>query len=319
MLTAKKKKRHVLVSGSLAFDRIMNFGGRFEDHILPEKLHVLNVSFHVRTFRMSYGGTAGNIAYNLALLGESPRTLATFGNDFAPYASWLRTHSVDLSASRRITALPTASAYIITDQRDNQITGFFSGAMDRTNGPIPQQRLKSAALGIVAPGNLADMRRYPASFRSAKVPYIYDPGQQTVVLSKSDLLRGLTGAHTFISNDYELSLVMKKTGLSLPAVLKRVKYVATTRGENGSFIRTGNERYVIPPAKPKNESDPTGAGDAYRAGYAKGILAGYPMPVVGRLAAVVSVYTVEKYGTQTHRFTWADIRKRYWQNFQDRI
>lgn len=294
----------------------MDFGGRFEDHILPDKIHVLNVSFHVKTFRVSHGGTAGNIAYNLALLGEAPSVFAAYGDDFFSYATWLKKKRIDLSGSRRITQLPTASAYIITDQSDNQITGFFSGAMDRSNGPISKSAFHNAAFGIVSPGNTIDMRRYPSSFRTEKLPYIYDPGQQIVVLNKNDLLKGLNGAHTFISNDYELSLILKKTGLSLPGLLKRVEFVVTTRGEKGSFIRTGKKRYIIPPAKPKNTSDPTGAGDAFRAGYIKGILEGYSMPKVGRLAAVVSVYTVEKYGTQTHRFTWVDIQKRYKQNFK---
>lgn len=294
----------------------MDFGGRFEDHILPDKIHVLNVSFHVKTFRVSHGGTAGNIAYTLGLLGVFPSVLAAYGNDFFPYAAMLKKKRVDLSGSKRIAQLQTASAYIITDQSDNQITGFFSGAMEKSNGPISVRLLRSASIGIVSPGNLTDMRRYPGALRAAKVPYIYDPGQQIVVLSKQDLLKGLSGAHTFISNDYELSLVLKKTRLSLPGLLKRVEFVVTTRGEKGSFIRTGKRRYIIPPAKPKNTSDPTGAGDAFRAGYIKGILEGYSMPKVGRLAGVVSVYTVEKYGTQTHRFTWVDIQKRYKQNFK---
>ena len=191
--------------------------------------------------------------------------------------------------------------------------------MKNANGPLPQKLLEKKSLAIVSPGNLADMKKYPLAYKKFKISYIYDPGQQITSLSKQDLLNSLSGAKALISNDYELALLLKKTGLTMKKLLKLVKMVVTTKGEKGSVITTVNKKHNIPPAKPKNESDPTGAGDAYRAGFIKGLVAGYPLPKVGRLAAVVSVYTVEKYGTQTHRFTWKDIRRRYYQNFRERL
>jgi adenosine kinase len=309
----------ILVSGSLAYDRIMDFDGRFKDHILPHKIHVLNVSFYVEKFRQSFGGTAGNIAYNLALLGEKPIIISTYGSDFSEYKKWCKRHRMDISQAKKIKNVLTASAYIITDQSDNQITGFFAGAMLKSNGPVPKKLLGKSSLAVIPPGNLTDMKKYPTQYKKTKTSYIYDPGQQITVLSKKDLLSGLTGAKVFISNDYELALVLKKTGLALNRLLKRVELVVTTKGEKGSVIWTRNKKCRIPPAKPKNTSDPTGAGDAYRAGFIKGLVAGYPLPKAGRLGAVVSVYTVEKYGTQTHRFTWKELQRRYYQNFKERL
>lgn len=309
----------ILVSGSLAYDRIMNFDGRFKDHILPDKIHMLNVSFYVKTFRQSYGGTSGNIAYNLALLGEKPYTLGTYGYDFGDYKKWCRRNGINTVNSKQIKLEPTASVYIITDKSDNQIAGFFAGAMQSNNGNIPLRLLKQADMAIVAPGNPEDMKKYPVTFKKAKVSYFFDPGQQIPTLSKKDLISGITGAKAFISNDYELALVQKKTGMKLQNMLKKVEMIITTKGEKGSEVATKNKTYKIPPAKPVNTSDPTGAGDAYRAGFIKGLLAGYDIPKAGRLAAVVSVYTVEKYGTQTHSFTWQDIKKRYFRNFKEKI
>jgi len=309
----------ILVSGSLAYDRIMDFDGRFKDHILPNKIHVLNVSFYVEKFKQSFGGTSGNIAYNLALLGERPHILATYGNDFQLYRAWCKKNKISIIFAKKINKITTASAYIITDQSDNQIAGFFAGAMQYANGTIPTKILGPKSIAIVAPGNSVDMKKYPLQYKKTKTPYIYDPGQQIPTLSKKDLLSGLTGAKAFISNDYELSLVLKKTGLTQKKILSKVGMIVTTKGEKGSLMITKDKKYRIPPAKPKNTSDPTGAGDAFRAGLIKGLIKGYALPEAGRLGAVVSVYTVEAYGTQTHRFSWASIRKRYYQNFKTKL
>ncbi len=311
--------KKVFVSGSLAYDRIMDFDGRFSDHILPDKIHMLNVSFYVKTFRQGFGGTAGNIAYNLSLLNESPFVVAAYGSDFTEYKKWLQKKNVNISYSKYYKNIPTASAYIITDKGDNQITGFFPGAMQFSCASIPATVVKKASIAVVAPGNLIDMRKLPVAYKKAKLPYIYDPGQQITILTKKDLISGFTGARALISNDYELSLIQKKTGYTLDKIKKAADLVITTRGEKGSVIHNKKIRYVIPPAKPKNTSDPTGAGDAYRAGLIKGLLSGYSLPRTGRLAAVVSVYTVEKYGTQTHRFTWSNIQRRYYTNFKGRL
>lgn len=310
---------NILVSGSLAYDRIMNFGGFFKDHILPDKIHTLNVSFYVHTFRQSYGGTAGNIAYSLALLGERPTVLAAYGHDFGEYGRWCRKHHVNLSHARHIDKTTTASAYIITDKSDNQISGFFPGAMQYPNGLVPRKYLGKKSLALVSPGNLVDMKRYPALYKKTKTPYLYDPGQQIPMLSKNDLLKGIRGAYALISNDYELALITRKTGLSLKKILAFTGMVVTTLGAKGDVITTRTERHVIPPGKPKNTSDPTGAGDAFRAGFIKGLTLGLPLPKAGRLGNIVAIYTVEQYGTQTHHFTWPEVVRRYRQNYKESL
>lgn len=307
----------ILISGSLAYDRIMDFDGFFKDHILPDKIHILNVSFFVKKFSQSFGGTAGNIAYTLSLLNEEAVILATYGHDFAEYARWCRKNGMIIAYGKKINDLPTASVYIITDKNDNQIAGFFAGAMKHSNGLPPKKLLNKESLAIISPGNPDDMKKYPKVFRRTGTRYIYDPGQQIPVLSKGNLINGLRGAMALISNDYELSLILKKIGLTIKKLLAFNKFVVTTKGKKGSIITTSSQKYIIPSAKPKNESDPTGAGDAYRAGFIKGLAMGYPLPKAGRLAALVSVYTVEKYGTQTHYFTWKDLKQRYYQNFKE--
>ena len=376
----------ILVSGSLAYDYIMNFPGYFRDHILPEKLHVLSVSFLVDKMQKNFGGTAGNISYNLALLGEKPTILASVGNDFAEYEQWLQSprsarlqprkgdakashyiEGVDLSYVRRVKDVPTASCHITTDNSDNQITAFHLGAMAQSvvkaelfSRQSSALRFRQAKVAIVAPGNLEDMRALPKLYKKLGVPYIYDPGQNITALSGADLRAGIAGAKVFISNDYELALVLKKTGWKKQDVLERVEVLVTTLGEKGSVIEIGLSchnspqppltlrggvaknpllfsqgesafggkirggaggvmKFVIPPARAKNVCDPTGAGDAYRAGFIKGLLMGLPYDKVGKLAGLVSVYTVEQYGTQTHRFSWQGLLKRYKENYGETL
>jgi adenosine kinase len=316
-------KEKILVTGSIAYDRIMNFPGYFKDNILPDKIHILNISFFINNLKESFGGTAGNIAYNLSLLRLRPKILANVGvKDFVLYESWLRKNKIDVSKIRILSGQQTASAYIITDQADNQITGFYPGAMLQ---PITS-KLKTnnsymlkANLAIISPQNPIDMVKLPKLFKQAKTPYIFDPGQQTTSLSGQQLKQTISGSKVLIGNDYEINLISKKTRLSSNELAKKTKILVTTLGEKGSVIKQGNKVYKIPPAKPKNTSDPTGAGDAYRAGLIYGLLKGWPLPKVGRLAGLVSVYTVEKYGTQTHKFSWAELEKRYRQNFKEEL
>ena len=301
----------------------MNFPGYFKDNILPEKIHTLNVSFFIKELRESFGGTAGNIAYNLALLDQRPTILGNVGSkDFSTYKNWFRRHKIDLSQIKILPNQQTASAYIITDQADNQIAGFFPGAMatpvnsklEIRNLPAGRQGLKFD-LAIVSPQNPIDMVKLPQIFKAKKVPYIFDPGQQVASLSGPQLRSAIFGSQVLIGNDYEISLITKKTGWSVQRVLKKTQVLITTLGEKGSLIRTANKTYKIPPAKPTRALDPTGAGDAYRAGLIYGLLHDWPWEKIGRLAGLVSVYTVEMYGTQTHKFSWADLAKRYRQNF----
>jgi adenosine kinase len=301
----------ILVTGSIAYDRIMNFPGKFGDHILPEKIHQINLSFLVSDLKESFGGTAGNIAYNLALLGLKPEIFCNVGaRDFAVYEQWLKKNKINFNSKQILPGQHTASAYIITDQKDNQIAGFYPGAMSKPCRPtrLPAYRPNIA---IVSPQNPVDMVNFPKLFKQKRIPYIFDPGQQMTSLSASQLKQAISGSEVLIGNDYEISVISKRTGWSLEKMLKQTKILVTTLGEKGSIIRRRDPSLTlrIPPAKPKNTSDPTGAGDAYRAGLIYGLLNNWPLEKTGRLAGLVSVYTVEKYGTQTHTFTLKELDK----------
>ncbi len=315
----KRQFDQVLVSGSLAYDRIMNFKGYFKDHIIPDKAHILNVSFYVHTFRESFGGTAGNIAYNLSLFGVPVEMLCGYGHDFKSYRLWCKKNNMGTAYCSYHRKYPTGSAYIITDKDDNQIAGFFPGAMLKSNKRPPQKLLGIRSIAIISPGNMGDMKNLPRLYQRTSTPYVYDPGQQITSLTKTDLRRAIRGAFGFIGNDYEVSLLQKKAGYSISALNKQCRLVVITKGAQGSILMEHGKRHHIPPAKPKNTSDPTGAGDAYRAGLVYGIIQGYDMPTAGRLGAVASAYTVEKYGTQTHRFTWPALQRRYKQNFKQSL
>jgi len=308
----------ILVSGSLAFDKIMNFPGRFAEHILPDKIHSLSVSFEIANIQENFGGTAGNIAYNLTLLGERPAILSSVGNDFNGYREWLMARDIDLSHLKVIADEKTAFVNIITDQADNQIAAFYPGAMKYSCEAEPEVKSEES-LAIVAPGSALDMVRLAKYYKEQNIPFIFDPGQQIPVLSADDLRVCVRGAKIFISNDYELSLMMKKTGFSEEDILANAETLVTTLGEKGSQIKTKDAGYSIPPAKPKNTVDPTGAGDAYRAGFIKGLIAGWPLEIIGRFAGTMAVYTVEQYGTQTHQFNFAEAAERYRENFGEEL
>jgi len=293
----------IFVSGSLAYDRIMDFPGKFADHILPEKIHILNVCFVVEGLKEKYGGTAGNIAYNLSLLGESPLILASAGKDFEPYDAWLRKHGLSLSGVRFIEEELTAGAYITTDMGGNQITGFNPGSMkypslQQFEGVNPQE-----TLAIVAAGNVEDMAAYSQSYRQHKIPYIFDPGQQISVLSGEQLVEMITGSDLLISNDYELEMIIQATELGKGDLLERTKAIISTFGENGSLLRTQQDEVEIPAATALQVVDPTGAGDAYRAGLIKGLILGKELADAARMGATCASYAVERYGTQEHSFT----------------
>jgi len=296
----------------------MNFPGYFKDNILPDQIHNLNVSFFVDKFRESYGGTGGNIAYNLSLLETNFLTWANVGNNFENYKQWFLKNSIDVSKIKIFKEQKTASAYIITDQADNQIAGFFPGAMMESISlkPIP---LNNIGLAIVSPQNPIDMVELPLLFKENKIPYIFDPGQQVASLNGGQLKQSINGSKVLIGNDYEIKLIQEKTGWSLEDLQKQTEILIITLGEEGSQIYNKNKEYIIKPAEPENTSDPTGAGDAYRAGLIKGLIEKWPLEKIGKFAGLISVYTVEKYGTQTHSFTWPELEKRYRQNFNEKL
>ncbi|HMK57209.1 MAG TPA: carbohydrate kinase family protein [Dissulfurispiraceae bacterium] len=301
---------NIYISGSMAYDRIMDFPGFFSDHILPDKIHILNVCFTVNGLQEKYGGTAGNIAYSLRLLGEKPTILATIGRDHANYFQWLESNNIETNGIRIINDEFTAGAYITTDKADNQITGFNPGAMKyRSEYAFPAGNEK--AIGLIAPGNLGDMMEYAKYYKSNGISCICDPGQSLTAWTGKDLTEWIAGSSILISNDYELELISKMTGKGKQELLGITKTIITTLGENGSLISTSAGDTAIPIAKPMEVADPTGAGDAYRAGLLKGLVEGKSIASAAKIGAVSATYAIEKYGTQEHRFTLAGFRERY--------
>lgn len=313
-MSAAQKK--IFVSGSLAYDRIMVFPGKFSEHILPDKIHTLNVSFGIDAVTEHFGGTAGNIAYNLSLLGESPVIFSSAGNDFEKYRAWLVSHFIDVSCVNVVKDFPTASAYIITDRADNQITAFHMGAM---RIPCGAENIEQGAIAIISPGNKDDMVQFSRRSALQGRRYIFDPGQALPSFEIEKLSQCIVGAWMLIVNDYEISYIEEKLQKKREEFLKNISVLVITLGEKGAEIMTREKKFSIPPARPMSVSDPTGAGDAFRAGLIKGILSGLDWDACGRLGSVVSVYTVEKYGTQTHTFTLEGIKKRYKENFGKEI
>ncbi|OIO07358.1 carbohydrate kinase family protein [Candidatus Falkowbacteria bacterium CG_4_9_14_3_um_filter_36_9] len=321
-----KKKNNILVSGSLVYDRIMDFPGYFKDYIMPEKAHILNVSFAVNGLTESFGGTAGNIAYNLSLLGLRPVILATAGRDFGIYKKWLAKNRIDISRIKIIKNKNTASCYITTDKADNQITAFNPGALESISSVNNISRFYRSAplrsrmtLAIISPGNNKDMENYARVYKKNKIFYIYDPGQQITSLKKSSLLAGIAGASALVGNDYEFDLIKKITGWTAKKILDKVSILIITKGKKGAEIYDKNKIFKIPAVKLKKIVDPTGAGDAFRAGLIAGLANNMGLKEIGRLANTVASYAVEKRGTQAHRFGWKDVRRRYRESYGEKL
>lgn len=306
---------HIFVSGSLAYDRIMPFPGRFADHILPEKIHLLNVCFMVNGLTERFGGTAGNIAYNLALLGEKPVILATGGRDFSLYEEWLTEQELPLDGIRLIDDEFTAGAYITTDLADNQITGFNPGAMKHESRYPFDGVNPGSSLAIVAPGNLEDMLVYSRRYKHMGLPYIFDPGQSIPAWGPVELREMATGALAIIMNDYEQEMFRQKTGLEESDLKDLAQALIITKGEEGSELILPDGREVIPPARPLQVVDPTGAGDAYRAGLIKGLALSLPWGTAALMGSTLASFAVEQAGTQEHRLSPAEFRLRYQNNF----
>jgi adenosine kinase len=293
----------------------MDFPGKFSDHILPDKIHMLNVCFNVNGIKEHFGGTAGNIAYGLALLGERPVVMAAGGRDFEPYRRWFEQHNITCRYIRMVEDELTAGAYITTDLADNQITGFNPGAMKYPTHPDFDGTGSEDSLGIVAAGNLEDMIGYARIFRDRSIPYIFDPGQSLNIWNPVSLLEALTGSMIFISNDYELELTLKHTCLTKPALLERTKIVITTKGELGSTVATPGEETHIPAAIPDRVVDPTGAGDAFRSGLIKGLVSHRDIITSARMGTIAASFAVEVYGTQEYRFKEMQFHSRFERNF----
>ncbi|MFQ5873071.1 MAG: carbohydrate kinase family protein [Dehalococcoidia bacterium] len=301
----------IFVSGSLAYDRIMDFPGRFSDHIMPDKLHILNVSFTVEGLVERPGGTAGNIAYALSLLGEKPTIMATIGRDYQRYFQWLEKHDVPCDGIRIIQDEVTASAYITTDRADNQITAFNPGAMKHPSRFDLDTAEPGNSIGIVAPGNLEDMMAYTRAYQARGINYIFDPGQSIPAWDGKQMSECISGAAMLVSNDYELGMVMERTSLGKEDLLQRTGAVVTTKGEHGSIITTLGGDVLVPAiSRPETLVDPTGAGDAYRGGLIKGLIDGKSLVDSARLGTVCASFAIECQGTQEYTFTLEQFNAR---------
>jgi adenosine kinase len=299
-----------LICGSMAYDSVMVFEGKFRDHILPDRLHVLNVSFLVPSMRRNFGGCAGNIAYNLKLLGGDGLIMATVGHDFAPYAEWLDGHALPLTHVRIVADQFTAQAYITTDLDNNQITAFHPGAMNYSH----LNRVTDSSgvdLGIVAPDGRQGMLEHAEQFATAGIPFIFDPGQGLPMFGQVELRDFIERASWVAVNDYEASLLSERTGWSLQKIATQVRALIVTRGAEGSWIFADGQRREIPAASAARIADPTGCGDAYRGGLLYGLQRGFDWHTTGRVAALLAAIKIEQHGTQQHHCGPDEFRDRF--------
>ncbi len=299
-----------LICGSFAYDNIMVFQDYFKNHILPDKIHILNVSFLVPKLRREFGGCAGNIAYNLKLIGGDPLPMGTVGIDFAAYSEWLDKCGIDRRHVKVAEGTLTAQAFITTDLADNQITAFHPGAMERSADNKVSDAAK-VTLGIIAPDGRQGMLEHAAQFKAAGIPFIFDPGQGMPMFDGNDLKHFIGQATWVTVNDYESELMQQRTGWSLEEISQHVEALIVTRGSEGSHIYTRSGRLEIPAAKPTQVVDPTGCGDAYRAGLLYGLTHNLEWSVTGRLASLLGALKIAHAGTQNHRFTRAEFAAAY--------
>lgn len=308
---------NILVSGAIAYDRILYFNGHFKNLFLPEKVHVLSVSFDIETIDESFGGTGGNIAYTLKLLGSEPMLFGSVGSDYGRYGEWFKSLGIAENHIVHVPDMLTSQAHMMTDRDNNQITGFHQGAgAYQYTEEIPTD---ADALAIVAPAHPKNMLRFSRHYHRHGMRYIFDPGQQIPTFSREDFNACLEGAWLFIANDYELSLSLDMSGWTEDELKARVPVVITTFGDRGSAVYAGGTLHEIGIVPAEVVRDPTGAGDAYRAGFLKGIESGLSVDAAARLAATTASYAIEKLGTQNHFFTLADVLERHKKAFNETI
>jgi adenosine kinase len=314
MAQDSQAEKAALICGSIAYDTILNFPDRFKSHILPDKIHILNVSFLVPDMRREFGGCAANIAYSLQLLGDRALPMATAGDDFAPYRERLLGLGIEVEHLKVVAGTFTAQAFITTDLDDNQITAFHPGAMQHAhlNQVSDAGRI---ALGIVAPDGRQAMIEHAAQFAAAKIPFIFDPGQGLPMFGADDLKTFIAQARWVTVNDYEWELLQQKTGLTVSDITAQVEALVITRGAEGSVVHTQGRSLGVPCAKPQAVVDPTGCGDAYRAGLIHGLLHGLDWETTARIASLMGAIKIESRGPQNHRFSRAEFERRYRDNF----
>ena len=316
MVNEKSAAKAALICGSIAYDTILVFPGQFKAHILPDKIHMLNVAFMVPEMRREWGGCAANIAYGLKLLGDAGFIMATAGRDFEPYRQRMQSLGIALDYIKVIEESFTGQAFITTDSDDNQITAFHPGAMQYAHAnAVADASGAGIALGIVAPDGRQGMIDHAAQFAAAGIPFIFDPGQGMPMFGAAELKVFLDQATWVTLNDYEWELMQQKTGMMVSDVLAKARALIVTRGAEGSTIHTKDRTYTIPAAEPKAVVDPTGCGDAYRAGLIHGLLRGLDWETTGRVASLMGAMKIESRGPQNHEFTKADFDKRYQENF----
>jgi adenosine kinase len=307
----------IVLTGSIAYDYIMTFPGKFSDHLLPDRLDRISLSFLVDSLSRQRGGIAANIAYTLALLGDRPMILATAGEDFGEYRQWLEAHGVDTSTVRQVEGKLTASFFVNTDQANAQIASFYTGAMaDAAELRLADLPLRPD-LVVISPNDPAAMVQYARECQALGLPYIYDPSQQIVRLQKQELVEGISGCQAFFGNDYEAGLVEEKTGMDLPAISRHAQFAVITCGELGADIYTAEGKMHIPALTPVGLCDPTGVGDAFRGGFLKGYVHQLPIELCGKMGVLAATYCLEHQGTQGHHFTLPEFIERFRRDLGD--
>jgi adenosine kinase len=300
----------IVVTGSIAYDYLMSFPGKFTEHFLPEHFHRVSLSFLVDSMDKRRGGCAPNIAYTLALLGERPVLMATAGEDFGDYREWLESAGVDTSHVEQIAGKFTASFFCSTDQHNNQIASFYTGAMADA-GQLSFRTIKECGLAIISPNDPGAMVQYADECRALGIKYIFDPGQQCARMSGDELKEGAIGAAVVVCNDYEFELLKQKSGLAESDIVAQSDALVVTRGEHGSSVITRDGRTDVPAVPPRRIVDPTGVGDAFRGGFMKGLALGLPYRSCAELGSVAAAYALEHLGGQSHAYTWDEFRSRY--------
>ncbi len=307
----------IVCTGSIAYDYLMSFPGYFRENILPEHLDKISVSFLVDDMVRQRGGTAPNIAYTLALLGERPLLMGTVGVDFADYDAWLQSKGVDTSCVKVIPGMFTASFFANTDRANAQICSFYAGAMSRARDLSVLSVDPRPELVIISPNDPVAMDRYVMECRENSIRYLYDPGQQVVRSDPAELRRGAEGAHSLFVNEYEFELLQKHTRMTQAEILSKVDILVVTLGEKGAAIYAGGEIHRVPVVPPTQILDPTGVGDAFRGGFVRGEQLGLDWVTCGQLGALSATYCLETRGPQEHAYTPADFVSRYRQHFDD--
>ncbi len=308
----------LVCTGSIAYDYLMSFPGYFRDHILPDRLDSISLSFLVDTMVRQRGGTAPNIAYTMALLGERPLLAGTVGKDFDDYRQWLEENNIDTTYVKVIADVYTASFFANTDLANAQIASFYAGAMAYACEVTLAEIKPAPELVVISPNDPKAMDCYVRECRELNIPYLYDPSQQIVRVDADEIRRGVEGAHSLFVNEYEYELLQKHTALKEKDILERVIYMVVTLGQQGAVVYRGDERYDIPPVMPRQISNPTGVGDAFRGGFVRGYRLGLDWQTCGQIGALAASYCLEMGGTQSHRFSRKEFVERYRSLFDDK-